>query len=62
MTNDHAGWRRSSYSGAGGGSTNDCVEPNSDLFAVRDSKNPAGGTLRGDLPALLAAIKVGQFD
>ncbi len=40
-------WRKSSYSGSGGTGGGNCVEiavrPNG--FVVRDSKNPAGGTV-----------------
>jgi hypothetical protein len=46
-------WRKSSYSSTG----TDCVELAADLAKVRDSKNPAGRFLRGDIPALLAAVK-----
>ncbi|GAA3837231.1 DUF397 domain-containing protein [Streptomyces phyllanthi] len=40
----HVQWRKSSYSGSSGG---DCVEvaPLTPHIAVRDSKNPRGGTL-----------------
>jgi hypothetical protein len=40
----NAQWRKSSYSGSTGG---DCVEvaPLTPHIAVRDSKNPGGGTL-----------------
>ncbi|MGH3437684.1 MAG: DUF397 domain-containing protein [Sciscionella sp.] len=44
---DRLWWRKSSYSGAG----NDCVEvayPVAAAAAVRDSKNPRGGTLQFD--------------
>jgi hypothetical protein len=48
-------WRRSSYSGGDGNS--DCVELAQDLGAVRDSKNPQGPVLAGDVRALLAWAK-----
>ena len=47
-------WRKSSYSGGG---NNECVEVAGTLVAVRDSKNPTGPILRGDLRGLLAAVK-----
>lgn len=52
-------WRKSSYSGGGNGA---CVEIRGTLDAVRDSKNPGGPTLRGDVRALVAAIRAGRFD
>jgi hypothetical protein len=50
-------WRKSTHS------QNDatCVELANTLTHVRDSKNTVGPTLRGDLPALVRAIKTGQF-
>jgi hypothetical protein len=51
-------WRKSRYS------TNDqsCVELRNTLDQVRDSKNPAGPTLRIDVSALVRAIRGGEFD
>lgn len=46
-------WRKSSRSS---GQNGNCVEL-SDNGAVRDSKNPAGPTLRCDVAALVAAVK-----
>lgn len=47
-------WRRSSRSQNGA----DCVELAHTLDAVRDSKDPAGPTLRvANLPALLTTLK-----
>jgi hypothetical protein len=51
-------WRRSSFSG---GQNNACVELVGTLDAVRDSKNPDGPFLRGDLRGLLTAVQVGRF-
>jgi hypothetical protein len=49
-------WRKSKFSG----NQTTCVELAHTLDAVRDSKNPAGPTLRVDLDTLFAAIKDGQ--
>jgi hypothetical protein len=51
-------WRKSSRS------ANDasCVELCGALDQVRDSKNASGPTLRGDVPALLRAVRSGQLD
>lgn len=32
------------------------------MRAVRDSKNPDGAVLSGDITALVAAVKTGRFD
>lgn len=53
-------WRKSSFSG--GNPQGDCVELANTLSHVRDSKNAEGPTLRGNVPALVAAIKTGRFD
>jgi hypothetical protein len=58
-------WRKSSYSGNGGGN---CVEVASnlpDMVAVRDSKNPDGLRLaftREAWSEFLQSIKQGEFD
>ena len=58
-------WRKSSYSGNGGGN---CVEVASnlpDMVAVRDSKNPDGlrlGCTREAWSEFLQSIKQGEFD
>jgi hypothetical protein len=58
-------WRKSSYSGNGGGN---CVEVASnlpDIVAVRDSKNPGGPMLawtREDWSEFVQGIKRGEFD
>ena len=58
-------WRKSSYSGNGGGN---CVEVASNLpdgVAVRDSKNPDGPRLactRGACSEFVECIKQGEFD
>ncbi len=53
-----ATWRKS------GRSTQNmtCVELRNTLDQVRDSKNPAGPTLRIDASALVRAIRAGEFD
>jgi hypothetical protein len=58
-------WRKSSYSGNGGGN---CVEVASNLsgiVAVRDSKNPDGPRLACTVEAwseFVRSIKQGEFD
>lgn len=49
-------WRKSSFSGQDG----QCVEL-ANVGAVRDSKNPVGPMIRGDLDALVAAVKAGNL-
>ena len=51
-------WRKSSRSSGQNGA---CVEL-THAGAVRDSKNPAGPTLRTDLNGLLTAIKNDRYD
>lgn len=51
-------WRKSTHSGENG----NCVEVAHTLDLVRDSKNPAGPVLRGDLAALVAALRSGQIN
>lgn len=46
-------WRKSSRSQNGA----NCVELCRTLEHLRDSKNPAGPTLHGDMPALIKAIR-----
>lgn len=58
-------WRKSSYSGTGGGTSGDCVEL-ADLTAaigLRDSKDPGAGHLslsRESLKTLVENIKTGR--
>lgn len=58
-------WRKSSYSGNGGGN---CVEVASNLpgvVAVRDSKNPDGSVLMiepAEWREFIAGVKAGRFD
>jgi hypothetical protein len=50
-------WRKSRRSNTDSA----CVELNDRLDSVRDSKNPAGPSLRVDLGAFLAEVKNGRF-
>lgn len=52
-----ARWRKSSRSQ----NTSNCVEVANTLDQLRDSKNAAGPVLRGNLAALVAAVKDGQL-
>jgi len=60
-----AAWRKSSYSGGNGGN---CVEVAANLpgiVAVRDSKNPHGGTLvftPEEWRAFIGGARDGEFD
>jgi hypothetical protein len=51
-------WRKSSHSQSNGA----CVELSNTLDKIRDSKNPAGPTLRADVAALVRAVKSGRLD
>jgi hypothetical protein len=51
-------WRKSSRSQ----NNQNCVELHNTLDLLRDSKNVTGPALRGDVPALLHAIRAGRFD
>ena len=50
------GWRKASSSDNAGGN---CVELSEHL--VRDSKNPSGPHLRGDVGALITSVKLGMI-
>ncbi|MFI0448586.1 DUF397 domain-containing protein [Actinomadura sp. 6N118] len=64
MDEDRVQWRKSSYSQGGQG---ECVEVSTNLAGValiRDSKDPAGDSLRlgaGALAGFLAQVKAGRF-
>jgi hypothetical protein len=51
-------WRRSSRSS----NSQNCVELCCTLDGVRDSKNAGGPVLRGDVPALVRAVRDGRLD
>ncbi len=51
-------WRKSTYSGSVDGGN--CVEVSAH-GAVRDSKNPDGPVLSGDITALVVAVKTGRI-
>lgn len=53
-------WRKSSRSGSSGQGS--CVEVANTFTHVRDSKNIDAPTLRGNVAALVAAVKTGRFD
>lgn len=57
MTNGPHRWRKSSYSGT----ESSCVELVGTLDQLRDSKNPAGPSLRLDVVALVSAVKSGRL-
>ena len=57
MTTIDPRWRKSSWSGP----QTDCVEVPGTLDRVRDSKNVGGPVLRGDVTALVAAIRDGRI-
>ncbi|MDH6215340.1 DUF397 domain-containing protein [Streptomyces pseudovenezuelae] len=48
MGNNATQWRKSSYSGDQGGSCVEVAESPGETVAVRDSKNPAGPTVKID--------------
>jgi hypothetical protein len=53
----HPPWRKSSRSQNG----SNCVEVHGTLRRIRDSKNPAGPALTGDVPTLVLAIRDSTF-
>ncbi|MEV0705711.1 DUF397 domain-containing protein [Saccharopolyspora sp. NPDC050389] len=57
MTDQYV-WRKSSRSQ----NLQTCVELSSPLGLIRDSKDPDGPVLSGDVSAFVQAVKVGRFD
>jgi hypothetical protein len=58
-------WRKSSYSGSGGGNCVEVAQLPTPAVAVRDSKNPDGPRLvfpASEWQAFVAGVKVGEFD
>jgi len=51
-------WRKASYSTE----STTCVEIAGTLDRIRDSKNPDGPALPGDIVALIHAVKSADFD
>ncbi|HEV8555170.1 MAG TPA: DUF397 domain-containing protein [Actinophytocola sp.] len=58
ITNDTVRWRKSSVSG---GQNNACVEVAEGLGAIRDSKNPTGPVIHGDVRGLLGTVMSGHL-
>ncbi|WP_424531280.1 DUF397 domain-containing protein [Sphaerisporangium viridialbum] len=59
-----ARWRKSTHSGGDGGNCVEVASNISGLFAVRDSKNPAGPALvcaPGEWSAFVNGVKSGTF-
>jgi hypothetical protein len=59
-----ARWRKSSFSGAEGECVESALLPDGSI-AVRNSKNPAAGTLhftRAEISAWVKGCKAGEFD
>lgn len=58
-------WRKSSYSGNGGGNCVEVAQCPDPAVAVRDSKNPDGHILvfaAHEFHAFIAGVKSGEFD
>jgi hypothetical protein len=58
-------WRKSSYSGNGGGNCVEAASLEGGMTAVRDSKNPDGAVLTftaGEWQAFLSGVRAGEFD
>jgi hypothetical protein len=57
MTTIAPRWRKATRSGP----QSNCVEIIGTLDRIRDSKNPGGPQMAGDVRALVAAIRAGQL-
>lgn len=64
----HIEWRKSSFSGAGGSGSGNCVEAAAfpdGRVAIRNSNAPEAGALlltRAEMAAWIDGIKAGEFD
>jgi hypothetical protein len=62
---DDRSWRKSSYSGNGGGNCVEVASGTGGIMAVRDSKDPHGPVLTlapGRWRDVIAGVKAGQHD
>jgi hypothetical protein len=60
-----ATWRKSSYSGANGGSCVEVAELGDNVIAVRNSNHPDAGAVfftPAEIDAFLLGVKAGEFD
>ncbi|MBB5159733.1 DUF397 domain-containing protein [Saccharopolyspora phatthalungensis] len=55
---DRKYWIKSTYSNVNG----NCIELAVTLDHIRDSKDPHGPALRGDVATFVRAVKTGRFD
>ncbi|MGW3231999.1 DUF397 domain-containing protein [Kitasatospora sp. NPDC001095] len=58
-------WRKSSYSGTGGGACIEVADGFADVTPVRDSKDPSGPALlfpTAAWQAFVTAVRTGEFD
>ncbi|MGW1175638.1 DUF397 domain-containing protein [Kitasatospora sp. NPDC002543] len=60
-----ASWRKSSYSGTGGGACVEVADGFAGVMPVRDSKDPSGPALlfrSSAWQAFVTAVRTGEFD
>lgn len=60
-----ASWRKSSYSGGGGGQCIEVADGFAGVTPVRDSKDPSGPALlfpASAWQAFVTAVRIGEFD
>ncbi|MFJ7907411.1 DUF397 domain-containing protein [Kitasatospora sp. NPDC096204] len=60
-----ASWRKSSYSGGGGGACIEVADGFAGVMPVRDSKDPSGPALLFPAAAwqdFVTAVRIGEFD